>query len=309
MAKLIYSAITSLDGYIADENGDFDWSAPDEEVHAFVNDLERPIGTYLYGRRMYDVMVAWETMHTQPDQPPVMRDYTQIWQAADKVVYSTTLETASSARTRIERDFDPDAVRQLVAEADSDVSIGGPGTRRAGDRGRAGRRVPPVRLTRRGGRRHGGAARRRPPGARAGVRAPVRQRRRPPALPASGLAPLSARGCARASSRVRCSRSRRAATSSAVRLPCRVSVRSSERNHSMDRSTSARNGSPLGRVADRASRPAARLSRRTSLAAALSSERRSRDRPADLGADLGREVAHRAGDLLLQVVQVALPLG
>ena len=127
MAKLIYSVITSLDGYVADVNGDFDWSAPDPDVHAFVNDLERPVGTYLYGRRMYDVMVAWETMHTQPDPAPVMRDYTQIWQAAEKVVYSRTLEAASSARTRIERDFDPAAVRQLVADSDRDVSVGGPG--------------------------------------------------------------------------------------------------------------------------------------------------------------------------------------
>jgi len=127
MAKLIYSAITSLDGYTADANGDFDWLAPDDEVHAFVNDLERPVGTYLYGRRMYDVMVAWETMDTQPDETPVIRDYTQIWQAAEKVVYSRTLEATSSARTRIERDFDPDVVRQLVADAESDVSVGGPG--------------------------------------------------------------------------------------------------------------------------------------------------------------------------------------
>ena len=127
MAKPIYAAITSLDGYTADENGEFDWSAPDEEVHGFVNDLERPVGTYLYGRRMYDVMVAWETMPTQPDEPPVIRDYTQIWQAAEKVVYSRTLEATSSARTRIERDFDPDVVRRLVADADRDVSIGGPG--------------------------------------------------------------------------------------------------------------------------------------------------------------------------------------
>ena len=127
MAKLIYSAITSLDGYTADENGDFDWSAPDEQVHAFVNDLERPVGTYLYGRRMYDVMVAWETMHTQPDLTPATRDYAQIWQAAEKVIYSRTLESTSSAKTRIERDFDPDPVRRLLAEADSDVSIGGPG--------------------------------------------------------------------------------------------------------------------------------------------------------------------------------------
>ena len=127
MAKLIYSAISSLDGYTADANGDFDWLAPDEEVHAFVNDLERPIGTYLYGRRMYDVMVAWETMDTQPDEPPVIRDYTQIWQAAEKVVYSKTLEATSSARTRIERDFEPDAVRKLVADSARDVSVGGPG--------------------------------------------------------------------------------------------------------------------------------------------------------------------------------------
>ena len=126
MAKLIYSMITSLDGYAADEDGAFDWSAPDEEVHAFVNDLERPVGTYLYGRRMYEVMVAWETMHTLPDQTPASRDYTAIWQAADKIVYSRTLETGSSARTRIERDFDPDAVRRLKAQADRDVSVGGP---------------------------------------------------------------------------------------------------------------------------------------------------------------------------------------
>src|SRR5438132_13163188 len=101
MAKLIYSAITSLDGYVADENGNFDWAAPDEEVHAFVNDLERPIGTYLYGRRMYETMVYWETAHTLPDQSPVERDFAEIWQAADKIVYSKTLETVSSARTSI----------------------------------------------------------------------------------------------------------------------------------------------------------------------------------------------------------------
>jgi dihydrofolate reductase len=126
MAKLIYSALTSLDGYVADENGEFDWAAPDPEVHAFVNDLERPVGTYLYGRRMYAVMVAWETMHTQPDQSPFMRDYTQIWQAADKVVYSRSLQSVASDRTRIARDFEPDAVRRLVAGAERDVSVGGP---------------------------------------------------------------------------------------------------------------------------------------------------------------------------------------
>lgn len=125
MAKLIYSAITSLDGYIADENGNFDWAAPDEEVHAFVNDLERRIGTYLYGRRMYDVMSAWETMDTGTDQHPVARDYALIWRAADKVVYSRTLQAVSSARTRIERDFDPEAIRRLKAEAAANISVGG----------------------------------------------------------------------------------------------------------------------------------------------------------------------------------------
>jgi len=126
MAKLIYSAIMSLDGYIADEHGNFDWAAPDEEVHAFVNDLERPIGTYLYGRRMYDVMRYWETAPTDAGQPSVTRDYAQIWQAADKIVYSRTLATASTTRTRIEKDFDPQAVRRLKATASRDMSVGGP---------------------------------------------------------------------------------------------------------------------------------------------------------------------------------------
>jgi dihydrofolate reductase len=126
MAKLIYSAITSLDGYVADENGNFDWAAPDEEVHRFVNDLERPIGTYLYGRRIYETMVYWETAHTLPDQPPFIQDFAGIWQAADKIVYSKTLDTPSSARTRIERDFDPDAVRRMKASAERDISVGGP---------------------------------------------------------------------------------------------------------------------------------------------------------------------------------------
>ncbi len=125
MAKLIYSAIASLDGYVADESGNFDWAAPDEEVHAFVNDLERPIGTYLYGRRMYEVMRAWETM---PDgESAAVRDYTAIWRAADKIVYSTSLEAADTTRTRLERTFDPDAVRTLKAAAYRDLSVGGPG--------------------------------------------------------------------------------------------------------------------------------------------------------------------------------------
>ena len=126
MADLIYSAITSLDGYVADREGNFDWAAPDEEVHAFVNDLERPIGTYLYGRRMYEVMRYWETAHTVTGQTPSVLDYAELWQAADKVVYSTTLATASTAKTRIERDFDTEAVRTLKTSANRGLSVGGP---------------------------------------------------------------------------------------------------------------------------------------------------------------------------------------
>jgi len=126
MATLIYSAITSLDGYVADENGTFDWAAPDDEVHAFINDLERPVGTYLYGRRMYEVMVFWETAHTLPEQSPSIQDFAAIWQMAEKIVYSRTLETVSSVRTRIERDFDPEAVRRMKAAAGSPISVGGP---------------------------------------------------------------------------------------------------------------------------------------------------------------------------------------
>jgi dihydrofolate reductase len=125
MAKLIYSAIASLDGYVADEAGKFDWAAPDEEVHAFVNDQEREIGTYLYGRRLYEVMVAWETMDVD-GEPPVVVDYAGIWRSADKVVFSRSLEATTSARTRIERDFDPDAVRRWKASAERDLSVGGP---------------------------------------------------------------------------------------------------------------------------------------------------------------------------------------
>ncbi|MGI8825290.1 MAG: dihydrofolate reductase family protein [Chloroflexota bacterium] len=126
MAKLIYAAITSLDGYVADEDGNFDWAAPDEEVHTFVNDLERPVGTYLYGRRMYEVMVVWENAHTFADQRSVMQDFAEIWQAADKIVYSKSLETVSSTRTRIERDFDRESVRQMKANAGRDITVGGP---------------------------------------------------------------------------------------------------------------------------------------------------------------------------------------
>jgi dihydrofolate reductase len=125
-AKLIYSAIASLDGYVADEDGRFEWAVPDEEVHRFVNDLERPVGTYLYGRRMYEVMAAWEALDTRADQPPSTRDFAEIWRAAEKIVYSRTLTRVSSARTQIERDFDPEAVRQLKASAERDLSVGGP---------------------------------------------------------------------------------------------------------------------------------------------------------------------------------------
>jgi dihydrofolate reductase len=127
MANLIYSAIASLDGFTADSNGDFDWAAPDEEVLAFVNDNERPVGTYLYGRLMYETMVYWETASTGDDRSAVMRDYARIWQAADKVVYSSTLDAVTSARTRIEREFDPEAVRRLKETAERDLTVGGPG--------------------------------------------------------------------------------------------------------------------------------------------------------------------------------------
>ena len=126
MAKLIYSAIASLDGYVADEDGNFDWAVPDEEVHAFINALVRPVGTYLYGRRLYETMVGWETDPTLADRSPLMRDFAEIWQAADKIVYSKTLEAVSTARTRIERDFNPEAVRQKKALAGGDLIVGGP---------------------------------------------------------------------------------------------------------------------------------------------------------------------------------------
>ena len=125
MAKLIYTAITSLDGYIEDAEGKFDWAAPDEEVHAFANDLARPVETHLYGRRFYETMVFWESPPDLADQPAFVRDFAEIWQKADKIVYSKTLQTVTSARTRIERAFDPEAVRQLKATADADIAVGG----------------------------------------------------------------------------------------------------------------------------------------------------------------------------------------
>jgi dihydrofolate reductase len=126
MAKLIYLLNVSLDGYIADEDGKLDWTAPDEEYYSFINDLQRPVGTYLYGRRLYEMMHVWETDPAVAAQSPAAREFAQIWQAADKVVYSTTLAAAATTRTRIERDFDPEAVRQLKAAAERDLTVGGP---------------------------------------------------------------------------------------------------------------------------------------------------------------------------------------
>ncbi len=125
MSRLIYSAITSLDGYVEDEGGNFDWTEPDEEVHAFINDLVRPLGTHLYGRRMYETMAVWETDPTLAEQSPIMRDFAQLWQAADKIVYSRTLDATSTSRSRIEREFDPEAVRRLKGSVDRDMIVGG----------------------------------------------------------------------------------------------------------------------------------------------------------------------------------------
>jgi dihydrofolate reductase len=126
MARLIYSALMSLDGFTEDASGRFDWAKPDEEVHAFVNDLVRPLGTHLYGRRMYEVMAVWETISGRPDQPPYILDFAALWQAADKIVFSTTLREAASARTRIERQFDPQAVRRMKDQARRDFGVSGP---------------------------------------------------------------------------------------------------------------------------------------------------------------------------------------
>jgi dihydrofolate reductase len=125
MGRLIYSAIASLDGYVTDADGGFEWAAPGEEVHAFVNELERPVGTHLYGRRMYETMAVWETLELA-GEPDVMRDFAEIWRAADKVVFSATLGEVSTPRTRLERTFEPEAVARLIAQSERDVSIGGP---------------------------------------------------------------------------------------------------------------------------------------------------------------------------------------
>jgi dihydrofolate reductase len=125
MARLIYSAIASLDGFVEDENGTFDWAAPDAEVHAFVNELEKSVGTFLYGRRMYETMVYWETQGDGPDDHEVSAEFARVWRAADKVVYSRTLESVSSERTSLEREFDAAGVAQLKDASDRDLTIGG----------------------------------------------------------------------------------------------------------------------------------------------------------------------------------------
>ena len=172
MARLIYSAIASLDGYVADSEGNFDWAAPDEEVHTFVNDLEWPVGTYLYGRRMYETMLYWETARTVAGQPDFVEDFTELWQAADKVVYSRTLERPSSTRTRIEQDFDPGEVRRMKADMSARHHDRRSRARLAGLSGGIGRRLPPVHHAHRRGRRQIAATRSRAYAARAARRSP-----------------------------------------------------------------------------------------------------------------------------------------
>jgi dihydrofolate reductase len=194
MGKLIYSALASLDGYVEDDQGRFDWAAPDEEVHAFINDIERPIGVHLYGRRMYETMMFWETVDTGSDQPAAIRDFAHIWRAAEKIVYSRTLQTVSSARTRIEHDLDVAAIHRLK---ENSLRIGhhhrwcrnrGPGARR-----RIGRRAPPLSRAGRRRWRQEGAAGRIPCPAPAHRRASIPKRRRSPPLPGEHLSPASMR--------------------------------------------------------------------------------------------------------------------
>jgi len=124
MGKLTYMAITSLDGYVADKEGRFDWSMPDAQVHDYVTELQRPVGTYLYGRRLYDVMAVWETLDAPPESPWLL-DFANVWRGAEKVVYSTTLAEVSTAKTRIEREFDPAAIRRMKEQSGQDITVGG----------------------------------------------------------------------------------------------------------------------------------------------------------------------------------------
>lgn len=126
MARLIYSMLTSLDGYTEDERGDFSWSVPDEEVHAALNTLASSVGTYLYGRKMYETMVYWETAHTLPDQHAVALEFAQHWRSTDKIVFSRTFAEPQSARTRVEREFEPEAIRLLKRESERDLAVAGP---------------------------------------------------------------------------------------------------------------------------------------------------------------------------------------
>jgi dihydrofolate reductase len=126
MARLIYAAIASLDGYTEDKNGDFDWFTPDEEVHKFINNLQRSVGTHLYGRRMYETMMVWETDPGLAAESPILRDYAEIWQAADKIVYSKTLQAVATRKTQLERTFNPTIIRQLKEAVNQDMIIGGP---------------------------------------------------------------------------------------------------------------------------------------------------------------------------------------
>lgn len=126
MARLTYAVLASLDGYVADETGNFEWAAPGEDVHRFINELERSVGTYLFGRRLYEIMAVWQDFPDIEQEPDVIRDYAAIWQAAHKIVYSTTLTAVATPKTRLERAFDPEAVRMMVAHQEQNVSIGGP---------------------------------------------------------------------------------------------------------------------------------------------------------------------------------------
>ncbi|TVR58832.1 MAG: deaminase [Spirochaetaceae bacterium] len=126
MGKLVYSFLTSLDGFVADEGGNFDWAMPDEEVHSFINDLERSVGTYLFGRKLYETMAIWETPDVFPDPSPAIREFARLWETADKIVFSKTLRTVTTKNTRIESEFDPTIVRELKDRSSRDVSIGGP---------------------------------------------------------------------------------------------------------------------------------------------------------------------------------------
>ncbi len=126
MARLVYAVLVSLDGYVADEAGNFDWAAPGEDVHSYINQLERSVGIYLYGRRLYEVMAVWQDMPGIEQEPDVIGEYADIWQSADKIVYSETLSAVTTPKTRLERNFDPQSVRAMVTDQERDVSIGGP---------------------------------------------------------------------------------------------------------------------------------------------------------------------------------------